>query len=113
MLSDGLDVPVSLKHEPTNPYDGQALAFVCQINGKPYTIGYVVSELLDEVHAAIRDKNILSVKFAWIRYITDWTRSGPGFFAGIEMGSGHRMQQDLLVHDEWVHTYSQYILHDS
>ena len=26
---------------------------------------------------------ILNVKFGWIRYVTDWRRSGPGYFAGI------------------------------
>ena len=47
------------------------------------TIGYVVSELLEEVHDATNAGSILSVQFAWIRYIIDWSRSGPGFFAGI------------------------------
>ena len=78
-------VPVKLVHEDNNPYDTQALAFVCQIRGKHHTIGYVVSELLDEVHGAISNGSIVSVKFSWIKYITDWTKSGPGFFAGIEI----------------------------
>ena len=27
----------------------------------------------------------MSVEFASVRYITDWSRSGPGFFAGIRI----------------------------
>lgn len=78
-------VPVRLVHETNNPHDARALAFACQIEGIPYTIGYVVSELLEEVHTAINNNNIISVKFSWIRYITDWTKSGPGFYAGVEI----------------------------
>lgn len=85
LLADKQDVPVKLFHEITNPRDARALAFVCQIGGKSHTIGYVVSELLEEVHAAISNNCIISVKFSWIRYVTDWSKSGPGFFAGVEI----------------------------
>ena len=85
LLADNQAVPVTLFHEKNNPRDPRALAFVCEINGKSRTVGYVVSELLEEVHAAISDDIIISVKFSWIRYITDWTKSGPGFFAGVEI----------------------------
>ncbi len=46
----GHTIPVSLFKEPLNPRDAQAIAFKCQLDGKWKTIGYVVSELLDEVH---------------------------------------------------------------
>uniref|UniRef100_A0A1X7UYH9 Uncharacterized protein n=1 Tax=Amphimedon queenslandica TaxID=400682 RepID=A0A1X7UYH9_AMPQE len=65
-------------HEPYNPRDSKALAFVCKIGDKEHTIGYVVSELLDEVHRAINRHDIVSVELSWVRYITDWTKSGPG-----------------------------------
>jgi len=29
--------------------------------------------------------SIVSIKFAWIRYVTEWSRSGPGFFAAINI----------------------------
>ncbi len=76
-------LPVSLVPEPTNPRDSKALAFVCMIDGKQHTIGYVIIELLDEVHAARNVGSIVSVKFSWIRYVTEWSR--PGFFAGIDI----------------------------
>ena len=81
--ASGSHVPVKLVHEPRNPRDSRAIAFMCEVDGKWQTIGYVVSELLEEVHDAINTGSILSVQLAWIRYITDWSRSGPGFFAGI------------------------------
>lgn len=84
-LSVGVEVPVCIEHEPTNPKDARALAFVCQIHGKSHKIGYIVAELVDEVHTAINENKINSVKFSWIRYITDWSVSGPGYFAGIEI----------------------------
>ena len=85
LMLGGQVVPVTLMHEPTNPHDSRALAFVCHIDGKQQIIGYVVSEVVEEVHSAIDAASIVSVKFAWVRYITDWTRSGPGFFAGVDI----------------------------
>lgn len=79
----GVSVPVKLIPKPLNPCDSRAIAFVCQLNGKSHTIGYVVSELIEEVHAAIDGSKILSVEFAWIGYCTDWSRSGLSFFAAI------------------------------
>ena len=72
-------------HEHSNPRDSRELAFVCQIEGEHCTIGYVVSELVEEVHSANDSGGILSMEFAWVRYIIDWSRSGPGFFAGINI----------------------------
>ena len=42
----GCNVPVKLVHEASNPYDSRAVAFKCELGGKWYSIGYVVSELL-------------------------------------------------------------------
>ena len=85
LISDGETVPVKLVHDQYNPWDSKALAFVCKIRNKDHIIGYVVSELLDEVHRAISRNEIVSTEFSWVRYITDWTKSGPGFFAGIKI----------------------------
>lgn len=75
-------VPVSLVKEPLNPRDSRAIAFKCKLDEKWVTIGYVISELLNEVHDAIDTGKIVSVDFAWISFVTYW-RSGPGYFAGI------------------------------
>ena len=83
LLKSGQHVPVELRPEPTNPKDSQAIAFVCLIDGKWEKIGYVVREALSDVHAAIKKRKVLSVKYDWIKFITDWSRSGPGWFAGI------------------------------
>ena len=105
LLLGGQIVPVSIVHEPMNPRDSNALAFVCTIEGKKHTIGYVVSELLDEVHTAYRAGNIVSVKISWVRYITDWTRSGPGFFAGVDIEKKGRWSSNAIAHSKYSLTY--------
>ena len=79
----GETVPVKIEPEPQNPYDSKAICFKCLINGSWHRIGYIVREALDEVHAAITNGHILWVKFAWIKFLLQWIRSGPGFYAGI------------------------------
>ena len=84
-LAKGFTVPVRLNPEPHNVKDSKAIAFQCELDGKWIRIGYVIKELLDKVHAALSDKKIVNVRFSWIKYITDWRRSGPGYFAGINI----------------------------
>ena len=67
-------MPVELRPELTNPKDSQAIAFVCLIDGKWEKIGYVVREALSDVHAAMKNRKVLSIKYDWIKFITDWSR---------------------------------------
>ena len=92
-------VGVKIEPEPRNPYDARAIAFLCMVEGSWQRIGYIVRELLEEVHAAISAHDILWVKFAWVNYLLQWTRSGPGFYAGtlLDMGNGPIHAQCLLV----------------
>ena len=76
---------VRLKESIIPLFQDIGINFVCEIEGKHHTIGYVVSELV-EMHAAIDSGSILSVEFSWVHYITDWSRLGPGFFAGVNIG---------------------------
>ena len=82
-LRKGETVEVMLRPEPSNPKDSCAIAFDCYIDSKWEKIGYVVREALNAVHSAMRDGLIVSVKFDWVRYITHWTRSAPGWYSGI------------------------------
>ena len=84
VLESGNDVTVKLDPEPTNPQDSQAVAFVCLLERKQYRIGYVVREILPDVHSALNNNEIVDVKFGWIKYRSDW-RSGPGYFAGVKV----------------------------
>ena len=68
----------------------------CQIDGEHRTIGYVVGEVLEEVHTALDSGSVLSVEFAWVRYITDWSRSGPGFFAIISIEKRGRWSETAV-----------------
>ena len=80
-LEQGHEVPILLAPEPTN---SRAIAFMCMVNGKWHRVGYVVNEILDEVHQALSRGEVVKVKFA-VKYISDWSRSGPGFFAGVDV----------------------------
>ncbi len=73
-------VILKLEREPNNPYDPNAVAFLVLKDGKYLRIGYVVKEISREVCDILARHEIISVSFKWIRYITDWSRSGPGFF---------------------------------
>ena len=81
---NGETVPVKIEPEPTNPYDSKAICFKCLLGGMWCRIGYIV-RALDEVHEAIRNERILWVRFAWVKFLLHWTRSGPGFYAGINI----------------------------
>lgn len=87
-------VDVKIEPEPKNPYDSRAIAFLCHVEGSWHRIGYIVREVLEEVHAAINARNILWVTFAWVSYLLQWTRSGPGFYAGI----------NIARRGDWSHT---------
>ena len=69
--NDGKTVPVQLKPEPNNPYDSNAVAFVCQTdeNADWKRIGYVVREVAPEVLSVINNKKLLSVKFLRIKFL--------------------------------------------
>ena len=68
-LKENSTVQVKLQPEPDNRYDSKAIAFLCKIDNSGWVrIGYVVQEVLDEVHEAINKKKILNVSFDWIKY---------------------------------------------
>lgn len=46
-------------------------------------IGYVVSELCEEVHSAFSSNSIVSVEFAWVKYKL-WKKA-PGYYAAINI----------------------------
>ena len=52
----GEAVPVKIEAEPKKPYDSKA---ICMVDGSWCRIGYIVREVLDEVHEAIADGHIL------------------------------------------------------
>ena len=76
----GENIPVKLEREPDNPYDCNAIAFMCKTDDKWERIGYVVTEALSDVSTAMRNKKILKVYFQWIKYKLF---RPPGWYAGI------------------------------
>ena len=59
--------------------------FQCKLDNKWHKIGYIVREALDDVHRALEQKKIISVKLAWAKYLVVWMGSGPGYYAGINI----------------------------
>lgn len=96
VLCQGGSVSVCVQPEPDNQYDSKAIAFRCHVDGKWQRIGYVVRECLDHVHKAMQDKRLLSVELAWAKYLICWSRSGPGFYAGINMSISGEWHRDVV-----------------
>jgi len=92
----GYSVPVNIFCEPENPVDSQAIAFCVYLANKWQTIGYVVREALPYVHDAMRRKLIKDVKLSWVKYLVSWTRSGPGYFAGIDITIRGRWPKNIV-----------------
>ena len=82
-IKDGSTVPVKLQPEPDNQFDCKAIAIMTTIEDKWERIGYIVKEALHDVHEAINNDKILSVSFAWIKYIVYF--KCPGWYAGIKI----------------------------
>ena len=95
-LERGEVVQVKMKPEPQNPFDAKAMAFVCFISGSWERIGYVVSECLDAVHSALLGNKIVSTEFNFVKYIVHWSRSGPGWYAGIEIAKRGRWPNEVV-----------------
>ena len=75
-------VKVELRPEPNNPWDAQAIAFFCELDSKWHRIGYVVKECVQSVHNAL---SMHQIEFKWVKYIVHWSKSGPGWYAGIRI----------------------------
>lgn len=82
-LKDKKDVPVQLKKEPQNPFDAQAIAFECKVDSTWERIGYVVREALGSVHEAIDKRDIMNIRFDWVKYIVQF--QNRGYYAGIKI----------------------------
>ena len=84
-MDEGHNVPVKLSPEPENPVDPKAMAFLCEMDGKFQRIGYVVKEVQQAVRNALNARDVIDVRFKWVKYISDWYRCGPGYFAGVNV----------------------------
>ena len=96
ILREGGTVRTKIKPEPDNQYDANAIAFMCHIDGNWQRIGYIVRECLEHVHLALSEGRILSVKISWAKYLTCWSRSGPGFYAGVNISVRGEWHRDVL-----------------
>ena len=84
-MREGQSINVILCPEPHNKYDAKAIAFVIVENDISKRVGYVVREALDNVHEAMKKEEILKVEVKCIKYLLHWSRSGPGWYAAIDI----------------------------
>lgn len=66
--------------EPNNPVDAKAIAFqiLTETENKWERVGYAL-------HREILAKNIVAVELEWIKFITHWHHSNPGWYCGIKI----------------------------
>ena len=95
---EGQIINVTLCPEPLNKYDAKAIAFTFEVNGEWKRVGYVVREALDSVHMALRNNEILKVEVRWIKYLLHWSRSGPGWYAAINITKTGQWPADVELH---------------
>ena len=55
--------------------------------------GKKLSECLDHVH---KGKCVLSVRIAWAKYLVCWSRSGHGFYAGVNISLNGEWHRDVV-----------------
>lgn len=63
-----------------------------------YKIGYIVHELLDEVHQAMERLQITDVKISWVKYLIQWPHSGPGYYCGINITKKGQWSKNAIKH---------------
>ena len=88
---------VRLQPEPQNKFDSKAIAFQAFISDEWHRIGYIVKEALDDVHSALEQNMITSIEFAWAKYLITWTKSGPGYFAGINITRKGKWSKEVCL----------------
>ena len=91
---------------PTYSWTPQCIMILKQLHSNATwmkRIGYIVWEALSEIHVALKENKITEVKFTWIKYITTWTKSGPGYFAEVNISkkdSGEVMSFQAAAQDK-------------
>lgn len=96
ILCEGGTVQTKIEPEQDNQYDANAIAFMCRIDDKWNRIGYIVRECLEHVHLALSERRILAVKISWAKYLTCWSRSGPAFYAGVNISIRGEQHRDAI-----------------
>lgn len=79
----GDTIAVKIIAEPDNLFDSRAVSFKASVDGEWKTIGYVVREIVEEIHSAIDSDSIIRTEFAWVRYKL-WKKA-PGYYAAVDI----------------------------
>ena len=96
MLRENQVVHTKIETEPENQYDVRAIAFFSFVDGKWQRIGYIVRECLEHVHSALSEGKIVSISLSWAKYLACWIRSGPRYYAGVNITIVGQWHQDVV-----------------
>ena len=96
-MASGNYVTVDVFPERENPYDSRAIAFKPLINNSWHTFGCVVRKAVEYVHSAMSKKEIVCVKFSWAKYLISWSRTGPGYYAGVDITTRGRWPRAVVL----------------
>ena len=61
LIYNGQNILVMLSPEPRNPYNSRAIAFTCLVDSKWYKIGFIVNEIVDDVHKRMKLSLVLFI----------------------------------------------------
>ena len=81
----GDKINVRITPEPHNCFDSRAIAVEAETNSKWERVGYLVNDVLECVHKVLATNKLVSVEMSWVKFITHWSRSGPGWYCGIDI----------------------------
>ena len=68
IMSQGQNVDVVIKPEPSNPHDAKAIAVVVGVGDEIGTVGYIPKELTKHVHPSLTNKSIMKVAIEHIKF---------------------------------------------
>jgi len=93
---NGRDVKVKITPEPQNPFDAKTIAFELQVDNQRERVGYMVRDVLGTVHLALHNDDKLSVDQDWVKFITHWCRSCPGWYCGIKISKTGSWSSEVM-----------------
>ena len=90
----GLQVSCRLKPEPDKPFDSNAIAFKCQIDGTWQVIGYIVREAVNEVHEDLAANKVIKVALDWVKFQLQWR--SVGWYAGVNISHSGQWSHTVI-----------------
>ena len=91
---DGVNVAFQISPEPLFMLK-HIITFECCLNNKWERVGYMVTDVLSAVHEALHKQEIVTVELAWVKFITHWSQSSPGWYCGVKISKKGPWSNDV------------------